>query len=83
MGRRGSWGVGYPQNAGGLVVLDVIVFHGSGTMKWILKVCAVSSRLIDTQILKNVGSVKSTIAIYGRTQGHNCDTENEPLIGRM
>ena len=21
--------------------------------------------------------------IYGKTQGHNCDTENKPVIGRM
>ena len=33
--------------------------------------------------LENVGSVKCTIAINGGTQGHNCDTENKPVIGRM
>ena len=24
-----------------------------------------------------------TIMIYDKTQGHNCDTENKPVIGRM
>ena len=38
----------YPQNAGVLVVLVVIVFHASGTMKWILKFCDVSNGLINT-----------------------------------
>ena len=48
-----------------------------------LKFCAVSSGLINPQIQKNVGSVKSTNVIYGRTQRHDCDTENKPVIGRM
>ena len=76
-GRRG-----YPQNAG-VLVLVVIVFHGSGTTNWILKCCAVSSGLVNTKIYENVRSVKSTIVIYGGMQGHNCDTENKHGIGRM
>ena len=74
---------GHPQNSGILVVLVVIVFHVIGTTNWILKFCAVSSGLINPQIWKNVGSVKSTNGIYGSTQRNNCDTENEPIIGRM
>ena len=33
--------------------------------------------------LENVGYINSTIMIYDKTQGHNCDTKNQPVISRM
>ena len=48
---------------------------GIDTTKWILKFCAVST--------PDWGKFWSTNVIYGRTQRHNCHTENKPVIGRM
>ena len=74
---------GYPQNAGVLVVLVVIVFHGT-VAQWngCWSLCFLK-QVNQHPDLEKIGSVKSTITIYCRTHGHNCDTKNKPVIDRM